>query len=640
MLAFGIRYLTGSVTAAAPDDRNRPEWPPHPARVFMALAAAHFETGADPAEREALCWLETLAERGEAGQPRVIAGGAWPRAICDQFVPVNDEGVAKSGGGLLQGLPIKRRRAARTFARAWLEDDSVALVWPDQPVPPAHARALERLCAKVARIGHAASLVQMWCWGDSPGPKEQRTTAGSGPGAQVLESTSDPDKTPDGPSWFGLGALFALESGVRCWLPDDGSASQRLRVVGPGTLADLERAYNQDAVEAWAALELGLVEANGRPGGPDKRAIRALKADRKARFPDGPPPRLRPRSGRWQGYRPLDAEAFAALEEARAAAREGRDPGVLPGSRFSPHLVVRRLEWREAPWSHLDLADAPLVIRHWREALGAVAGLCGDDADAQAQPQTQPQPQTQTDANPRASAAGSSRGSAGAIAADGETAAAWARAQARLTGMGVDGRPAPGPHVALLPLAFVGHPQADGHLMGLAAALPADLDRATRRAVLAALGRVSSLRLGRLGLWGLDPVLESRPPWTLVPQTLTADPVGARVWASVTPIAFDRHPRPGDRHATETAIVAMVAEAVEAIGLPPPQSVRIGPLSAHPGAPAAGRFPRIARPDGSLRRQTHAILTFATPVVGPVVLGAGRYLGHGLCRPLSGEMSQ
>jgi hypothetical protein len=35
---------------------------PAPGRIFMALAAAHFQIGADPAEREALTWLERLEE--------------------------------------------------------------------------------------------------------------------------------------------------------------------------------------------------------------------------------------------------------------------------------------------------------------------------------------------------------------------------------------------------------------------------------------------------------------------------------------------------------------------------------------------------------------------------------------------------
>jgi CRISPR-associated protein Csb2 len=34
------------------------------------------------------------------------------------------------------------------------------------------------------------------------------------------------------------------------------------------------------------------------------------------------------------------------------------------------------------------------------------------------------------------------------------------------------------------------------------------------------------------------------------------------------------------------------------------------------------------------RQLTHAVIQFAEPVEGPVLLGAGRFLGLGLCRPL------
>ena len=45
MFALGIHYLNGFVAAAEHDNHERVEWPPHPGRVFMALAAAHFQTG-------------------------------------------------------------------------------------------------------------------------------------------------------------------------------------------------------------------------------------------------------------------------------------------------------------------------------------------------------------------------------------------------------------------------------------------------------------------------------------------------------------------------------------------------------------------------------------------------------------------
>jgi CRISPR-associated protein Csb2 len=57
MLTLGIRYLNECVVASDAGNRRHVEWPPHPGRVFMALVAAHFQTGEDPQERAALQWL-------------------------------------------------------------------------------------------------------------------------------------------------------------------------------------------------------------------------------------------------------------------------------------------------------------------------------------------------------------------------------------------------------------------------------------------------------------------------------------------------------------------------------------------------------------------------------------------------------
>ena len=47
----GIRYLMGWAMAAADGAKKQlAEWPPHPDRVFMALAAAWFETGREEPE--------------------------------------------------------------------------------------------------------------------------------------------------------------------------------------------------------------------------------------------------------------------------------------------------------------------------------------------------------------------------------------------------------------------------------------------------------------------------------------------------------------------------------------------------------------------------------------------------------------
>ena len=63
-LTMHVRFITSRCVATRVDARERPEWPPHPGRFYMALVAAHFETaGSDDdklAERQALEWLAAL----------------------------------------------------------------------------------------------------------------------------------------------------------------------------------------------------------------------------------------------------------------------------------------------------------------------------------------------------------------------------------------------------------------------------------------------------------------------------------------------------------------------------------------------------------------------------------------------------
>jgi hypothetical protein len=84
MLALGIRHLTGYALATDVADRERAEWPPHPTRVFMALAAACFETGEDAEDRSALEWLE------RQNAPEIRTPEALPREVIRHYVPAND----------------------------------------------------------------------------------------------------------------------------------------------------------------------------------------------------------------------------------------------------------------------------------------------------------------------------------------------------------------------------------------------------------------------------------------------------------------------------------------------------------------------------------------------------------------------
>src|SRR4051812_33195002 len=64
MLAVEVELLTGRYTATRYDDRDRPGWPPHPARLFSALVALWADADEpDPKERAALLWLEEQEPR-------------------------------------------------------------------------------------------------------------------------------------------------------------------------------------------------------------------------------------------------------------------------------------------------------------------------------------------------------------------------------------------------------------------------------------------------------------------------------------------------------------------------------------------------------------------------------------------------
>lgn len=513
MFALGIRYLNGLVVAAH-GTREQVEWPPHPARVFMALAAAHYQTGADATEHKALLWLE------QQPPPEIHAPKALPCTRVTQYVPVNDK--AGPSKALMHSLPFARDRQPRTFARATLAADTVVLRWPKAEPEPEVRAALAALCSKVTRIGHSISLVQMWL-------------------------------------------ADAIPTGLERWIPDADRATLRLRVTAQGTLEMLNRDFNGTAAARYAELIVAKEQA------PTTKARQAASRCLNAEFPNGAPLQLRPRLSVYAGYC-----------HAEAASSQGKVAGTV----FNPHLLVFSLERRDGPYCHLDLACTLALTERWRQAIVSRANGLSPEA------------------------------------------------QALVSGHGPNGSALQTPHLAFLPLGFVGHPHADGRLSGVAVALPTALTAEGRLELLRATGCVSELCLGRLGKWWLEPVTMARPPVTLRSATWTAHPAGATRWGTVTPIAFDQHPKSKDKAGYTAELTKMIGVACERIGLPRPREVIPGPVSAHLGTPPAHAFPRRRRKDGSERCHTHAIIVFDQLVRGPVVLGAGRYRGYGLCRPI------
>lgn len=189
------------------------------------------------------------------------------------------------------------------------------------------------------------------------------------------------------------------------------------------------------------------------------------------------------------------------------------------------------------------------------------------------------------------------------------------------------------PHVAYIPLPFIGHQYADGHLLGLAAVLPRGLARSDRRAVVTAFGEIVKLTLGDYGIWKVEAVAQPSGTHTLNPDTWTRP---AKMWATVTPIVFDHFPR--DREGRRAAEI--IAESCTRIGLPVPRHVDLSGFSKFIGVPPVRDFRLRRRESDPPRPATHAVLHFDQPVRGPVMLGAGRFFGLGLCRPFKSKADE
>jgi CRISPR-associated protein Csb2 len=115
MLAIEVTLLTGRYVATTYNDRRRAEWPPHPARLFSALAATHFgDETPEPSERLVLEWLERL------GPPEITASGASEREVVTVFVPVNDTSVVKSFDEDFEDLDNDRQALEATQAKLTL----------------------------------------------------------------------------------------------------------------------------------------------------------------------------------------------------------------------------------------------------------------------------------------------------------------------------------------------------------------------------------------------------------------------------------------------------------------------------------------------------------------------------------------
>lgn len=533
MLAIEVEFLTGRYAATAHNDRWRAEWPPHPARFFSALVAAlHDHEEVDQTERAALLWLEQQRAPSLWVDPESRIGR---RQVHDVYVPVNDvtlglDAEIRSAEGALQQadgtsrrrtaerrlatarsaphvveiapsdkalktaialLPERRTHQVRTFPVVLPETPTFVFLWRDADATK-HRGVLERLCARVTRLGHSSSLVR----------------------CNLVDHEISPTLVPG----------------------DDGETI--LRVVGPGQVARLERAFAQHR-------------------GVESRVL------------------------------PMRSQRYRSA------------PGVAAGtahaeSVFSTNWVVFERVGGSRPVSSrsTDLARAlrgALLEQHGNQGLPAT--LSGHAESA----------------------------------------------------------PTEQPHVAFVPLPFIGHEYADGAIMGCALVLPRQLPTTDGETLLRLVAKWEQDRADEHGTLTLA-------GGTLLPFRVRRVDVSAKkslspeLWChpstrfiTATPIALDKNPgnlrSNQDGTARKAALEAQrsISDACLRIVGVRPVSVDVSLAPLLPGAQHVRDFlPWPGRPGRTPRVRVHADICFEGRVRGPLLLGAGRYFGLGLCLPVEG----
>ena len=537
-----VNFLTGRYVATYHNDRQRGEWPPHPARLFSALVATWAEDGCDPAERDALEWLEAQEP------PAIAASAAVPRSVVSHFVPVNDASIV---GGTWQA-----RKAKRIYG---LEDQlSEELLSSEGEVTRKVSQIQKRLAKErevenqVSHTGNTnpSSAVQMLP--DQRSKQERFFPSVTPDDARVtyLWDRSPPEDIGDvidqllsrvtrlgHPSCL-VSCRVAVGPAKPAWAPGD--VGESLRAISRGQLAELERQYA------------------GHGG-------------------------FKPRSLPY-----TDVRYRAVTETARL------EPPLEPNT--AGEWIVFEFAYNSRAFPSMRVVELARVMR------AAVLHYAED-----------PIPE-------------------------------------EISGHSPEGKPMAGPHVAFLPLPYVGYEHADGRLIGIALSVPRSVGDATRRAVFRAIGAWEKavappgplkLTLGAQGDVDMYRLRGAAERVSLRPGVWRRSSLR---WVSATPIALPRHPGrlSGGSAAARAKAWALaesaVATACEHVGLPEPSAVEVSLNPFIVGARPATRFPVFGhngRGGKPVRRQlVHASLTFQHPVEGPLILGAGRFLGLGLMRPV------
>lgn len=573
MFSIAIELLTGRYTATAFNDWSTTEWPPHPARLLSALVAAWADDeDPDGRERAVLAWLE-------AQDPPSLSCSFGDkvsyRAPVTVFVPVNDPtALARDVHRSSYETVVKAEEA---MARA---QDAKNATRAEKGLSSAHAKVVDD-----ARKAAAAS-----------GTESAKMIAG------VLEVL--PDHRAKQGRWFPT----VVPADPQVWFSwADAEPSGEQFTVLDGLCSRVARLGHSSTFVSCRAVAEPPPEPALVPGASDGMTLRVPRSgmiDRLER-------EFALQQGRVQGPLPAGSAVYATKGAAAVDI-----PTPLLGGDWIVLSLPRPLGSGGPEALHLtrslDLARAVrgALLAHSREPVPEI--LSGHH--------------------------------------EGERPTAVLQR----------------PHLAIVPLPNVGDRHSDGSVLGVGLVLPSALtteEYSSVEGAVRAWAEATSLTISMGGPSGRGLRFELKARLDPAPGTARLGPGIASEeratlrrttwcrpsseWASVTPVALDRFPgdlgsqRPDVRARAEDEARATVIRACQFAGLPEPVEVEVDSAAFLGAVPTARKNGRLAGfsafkagTSGQVRLGVHARLHFDRPVAGPVLIGAGRYLGYGLCLPL------
>lgn len=187
-------------------------------------------------------------------------------------------------------------------------------------------------------------------------------------------------------------------------------------------------------------------------------------------------------------------------------------------------------------------------------------------------------------------------------------------------------------HLHIIPLADNGWEFSDGHLLGFALLLPKSVDQRIATTLEDAMIDVTEINMGRVGKWFIEALSLTRSQNIAKSLQFDRYTKKSEVWATVTPMVFGKHPKKSKFGSGKDG-GKIFSEVLEMSNLPHVKEVRVSKNSFIRGVPSASGFKLTEKFDN--RYVAHVMVRFPEPVIGPVVLGSGRFVGMGLFRPLS-----